>query len=339
MKIVAPISSPQEVEMLTGSGADELYCGVTPREWVSKYSMAVWLNRRNPRGGNIQSFEALNQLVKKAHSYRTPVFLTLNAPYYTEDQYPYLIDLVKRVVLDIGVDGLIVSDIGLVTVITELGTDVDIHVSSVAASLNTEAIRFYQELGARRIILPRSLSLREIGNIALKVKDIVDIEVFILNDGCAFEEGFCQTTHHVVGGFCSDLAKWEYRFLRANGENVGKEINLDEHMADYREWIWYINSCGCSVTPKGLPYGPCGLCAMSDLSTMGVAAIKIAGREASSFRKLASVQLVKAVMDLVKKGVPKGEIIDRARSVREAPERCDLGYMCYYRQRRESQKL
>lgn len=332
MKILAPINSPQEVEMLVKSGAEELYCGLSPQEWVSSHGMAVWLNRRSPRAGNIQTVEALHQLVREAHSYQVPVFLTLNAPYYTESQHPYLFDLVRRMVFEIGVDALIISDIGLISGIRELGIDVEIHLSSVGVSLNSETIKFYQQLGAKRIILPRGLSLREIRNIALKVKDVVDLEVFILNDGCAFEEGLCHTTHNVVGAFCSGLARWEYHFHQ-NGkrQNPRSEVDLDIHMRDYREWMWYINGCGCSLTPKGLPYGPCGLCAIPEFSEMGIGAIKIIGRQASPFRRLVSVQLVKAVVDLVRTGTPGEDVVEKARSIRGDLELCDSGYMCYYR--------
>jgi putative protease len=332
MKILTPINSPEEVEMLVGNGAEEFYCGLSPEEWVSRHGMAVWLNRRSPMGGNIRSLAALNQLVRNAHDHRIPVYLTLNAPYYTESQYPYLLDMVERLVFEIGVDALIVTDIGLVSEIRDRGIPIEIHLSSVGAALNSEAVKFYRELGVRRVILPRSVTLTEIQDIALRVKGTVGLEVFILNEGCAFEEGFCHTTHNAVGAFCSSLARWDYHFYHnGQGNTTDRDVDVDEHIRDYREWIWYINSCGCSLTPEGLPYGPCGLCAIPDLAAIGVDAIKIIGREASPFRKLASIQLVKAVVDLARKGTPREEVAAKARSIRKDSKSCDLGYMCYYR--------
>lgn len=105
---------------------------------------------------------------------------------------------------------------------------------------------------------------------------------------------------------------------------------LMRNLTDYREWVWYLNGNGCGSTPKGLPYGPCGLCAIPDLLRMGVASLKIVGREASPFKKLASVKMVRDIVDRARAGAPKLHVIERAKSLRQSPEHCNSGYMCYY---------
>ena len=59
MKVLAPIRSVDELEMLAGAGAEELYCGIVPREWTERYTGAAWLNRRSPVGGNLESWGEL----------------------------------------------------------------------------------------------------------------------------------------------------------------------------------------------------------------------------------------------------------------------------------------
>ena len=333
MKILAPISSHDELEMLAASGAEELYCGIVPREWMEKYTGAIWLNRRSPKGGSLDSYTDLKRLVDDAHKLKLPVFITLNAPYYTAEQMPLVLELAHKLSDEVGVDALIVTDINLLLRLSEENLTADLHVSSVAATLNSEAVRFLLNFGPSRIILPRSLTIAEIELIVNDVGDEVEIEVFMLNDGCAFEEGFCSTTHHhTVGAFCTSLSEMETNF-----EWVGRNLTnrrqkwLRNNLTDYREWVWYVNGNGCGVTPKGLPYGPCGLCAIPDFQRIGVASFKIVGREASPFKKMASVKMVRDIVDRVRAGKPKLNVIERAKSLRETPEHCASGFMCYYK--------
>src|SRR5262249_33811054 len=119
MKVLAPISSPEELEMLSAAGAEELYCGIVPREWMEKYTGAVWLNRRSPKGGSLESYADLRQLVDSAHKLGLPIFTTLNAPYYTAEQIPLVLDLARRLSEEVGVDALIVTNINLLLRLSE----------------------------------------------------------------------------------------------------------------------------------------------------------------------------------------------------------------------------
>jgi len=333
MKVLAPIRSLDELEMLVASGAEELYCGVAPREWMERYGGAVWLNRRSPKGGSLETYTELKQLVDAAHGLHLPVFITLNAPYYSAEQMPLVLDMAHRLSGEVGVDALIVTDINLLIRLSEEKLAAALHTSSVAATLNTEAVRFLLNFGVRRIILPRSLTISEIAAIVNAVRGQVEIEVFMLNDGCAFEEGFCATTHHhSVGAFCTSLSE-----MRAEFEWDGpiftsrRQKWLARNLADYREWVWYLNGSGCNSTPKGLPYGPCGLCAIPDFQRIGIDSLKIVGREASPLKKLASVKMVRDIVDRARAGTPKLHVIERAIALRETPEYCASGYMCYYK--------
>ena len=96
--------------MLLANGAEELYCGLVPEEWVARYSGAIWLNRRSPAGGNLRTFSDLARVVQQAHGRSVPVFVTLNAQTYTASQLPLVLDLARRYVEEASVDGLIVSD-------------------------------------------------------------------------------------------------------------------------------------------------------------------------------------------------------------------------------------
>lgn len=334
MKICSPISRLEEIDILKDSGAEWFYCGVTPREWIDRFTPGIWLNRRGPLGGNLRSIEELAELVKRAHSYGIGVSLTLNAPYYTENQIPFVTKLAREAVVRIGVDEIIIADIGLITALKDLRLGVDIHISSLGNCYNIETARFYKELGAKKITFSRHMNINEIEAIVREVNGI-EFEVFILNDGCVFEEGFCHAPHSVdnrLEVFC--LTDWEYRLSYRNN---GKNLNLNDregwntHLSDYQEWLWYMNNCGCSMSINKIPNGPCGLCAIYDFFKMGISSLKIVGRESPTLRKAASVRLVSEIVNMVKMDVPKHEVVEKAKRLRDNPELCNSGYMCYYR--------
>ena len=190
--------------MLVKSGADELYCGVLPQEWIERYSLAVQFNRRDAGPANMQTTAQLRDLVDHAHRLGATVQLTLNAPTYTDDQVPYVCGLAEEAVDEIGVDALIVADVGLLTALMDRRPDLRVHISSLAAVHNSQAVHFFCDLGASRIILPRQTRVDEAVAMATAVPE-VEIEVFILNDGCIYEEGHCSTIHG-AGPIC--LTDW-----------------------------------------------------------------------------------------------------------------------------------
>ena len=327
MKIVAPFSRPEEVEMLVHYGADELYCGVDTPEWRAHFGNRFWMNRRSPDGANLISFPEIRAAVETAHEGGVPVYLTLNAPFYPADSIGYVKRLCEKLVADLGIDGYIVSDMNLLFHLSEMDLPVRLHLSSLGSCFNARALPFYRSLGIRRVILPRQLRLGEIGRLVSAAGGDVEFEVFAVNDGCMFEEGFCQTSH-TLGPFC--LADWEVREAPSASIPMEQE-RLDGARRNLKEYLWYQNNCGSSSQPDGLPNGPCSLCWFGRFRDWGVTAVKIVGREASFFRKMRSLQLVKEVVDAVNTGMAADAVPELARSLRNTPQFCDKGHMCYFR--------
>ena len=328
MHIVAPISRVPEVELLAEAGAREFYCGILPQEWVGSFKTS---NANRRIFGNLTTYEDLAHVTRLAHECQCFMSLVLNGQQYTQDQIMMLVDVAKRF-RDGGGDSLIVSDIGLILALSEALPGFRVHVSSVASCRNGEAARFYRDLGARRVILPRDITIEEARRMAQDSPEI-EFEVFVLNDGCVFEEGVCHTIHlpgKMGGPICLD--NYSSAYQRLDGREISEEETrqLDLNEADYKKWLWHRFSNGFSVTPEGLPYGPCGLCAIASLHAAGVKAIKIAGREGATERKVASVKMVKQILDKVVAGQPARQVAEFARGMRNGPEQCLSGYMCYY---------
>ncbi len=175
-----------------------------------------------------------------------PVYVTLNAPSYPAGAVPFLVRFGRTLIEDVGVAALIVGDWELLLGLAKEGLAPRVHVSSLASCRNAGAAAFYRDVGVARVILPRHVSLREIEQVATAG---VPLEVFALNDGCAFEEGICATTH-AYGAFCID------------DRLEGKLAPLSER---YEFWKWTLDNCG-SQTSRGYTLGPCGLCAFPRLA-------------------------------------------------------------------------
>jgi len=328
MNIVAPISAATGLEMLLECGADELYCGVSTPEWEEHFGGTWWLNRRSPKGANLTSWQDVQAIVSHAHDAGTPVHVALNSPFYTQGSVGYVTRLAQRLAGELGVDSLIVSDITLLMHLREEGLAADLHLSSLGACTNSRTVGFYESLGVKRIILPRQLRIPEIERIVTAEESRkMEFEVFAVNDGCYFEEGFCQTTHALGSPFC--LTDWEVRVHRSNGAAIAPD-ELARHREELREYLWYQNNCGSSIEDSGVPNGPCSLCWFGHFRDWGIGSVKIVGREASFYRKMRSLQLVKAVMDEVRNGASRPAVAECARSTRGTPDYCDKGYMCYF---------
>jgi putative protease len=327
LKIAAPVSSAQEVEMLLHYGADELYCGLNTQQWRAYLGPRCWMNRRSPSAANLASKVDLKTVVKTAHAQDVPVHVTLNAPFYPGESLDYIVGLAESLVFDIGADSLIVSDVNLLIRLKESKLPARLHLSSLGGCFNAFTVEFYRELGVKRVILPRQLKLSEISYLVTHAAPGIEFEVFALNDGCVYEEGLCQTTH-TMGPFC--MTDWQPVPLHMGGK--GKNIrNLRSQVDDLRRYRWYQNNCGSSYQDEGLPNGPCSLCWFSYFRDWGITAVKIVGREASFYRKMRSLQMVKAVLDKVDGGAGVDEIKALAMSIRATPHHCKQGYMCYFR--------
>ena len=307
MKVLAPLRNSGEVLPLCAAGAQEFYCGLTPPGWEESFGQAA-VHRRNPKSTGVPGLDDMRRIVALAGP--RPVFATLNAPSYPARAVPRLVEFGRMLLDDVGVAALIVAEWELLLALCEEGVAPRLHVSSLASCRNPGAAAFYRSLGVARVILPRHMTLREIEQTAIPG---LEWEAFVLNDGCVFEEGICATTH-ALGTYCmSDRL----------GGRFGR---LDER---YEFWKWTQNNCGCQ-TSRGYTLGPCGLCALPRLARLGVASLKVVGREASLARKAASVRLAAVALGAAESGARPEGIRDAIVALRGAPELCRDAHLCYY---------
>ena len=308
MKVLAPLRHSDEVVPLLEAGADEFFCGLTPPDWESLFG-STWANRRAPQSAGVPDLADFERIITLADT--RPVYVALNAPYYPSGAVDMLAGFGAEL-LEKGASGLIVADMDLLLALVEAGHASQLHLSSLATCINERTAKFYRDLGVSRIILPRHLTLSEIEAIIIPG---LEFEVFLLNDGCVFEEGLCATTH-AAGVFCS-----------LDGE--GTEGVSPETLERYSFWKWTLNHCGCR-TSNGYPLGPCGLCALPRLLRAGVASFKVVGREASLPRKETSVRIAAQSLRQARQGAGPEDIRKAVLEQRDWPQMCDERHLCYY---------
>ena len=328
LKILAPISQPDEVAMVLDAGATEIYGGVLPRAWTQRFSHAVWMSRRGP-SANLDDFAALSQTVQTARDRGAGFHLALNASHWTLQQIDMVADLAEQSVKRLGVEAVIAADICLMTELGKRG--VPFVASTVAVAHNADAFAMFADLGAVRGVLPRHMKLAEIERIATALPNL-ELEAFVLFDNCAYEEGLCRTQHDVgdTGAFCQ--TPWQYGPHRVDGAAMAtaERADWDKALDGFREWLRWADACGHPLTDDKMPNGACGLCAIHDLRDAGVGVVKLAGREAGSYRKLRGVQLVARVVERLAAGASAADAATFATEIRDTPDLCASGAMCYY---------
>lgn len=290
MKIIAPVDRPEEAQALIDAGADELFCGLSSQTWLGRYTIAA-VSRRSARIASMASVESLAQTVAIAHAAAVPVCLALNEHYYTQAQHPLLFEYVD-LALSAGVDSLIVADPALVLAIRDARPGIDLHLSTGTTVLNSSAARFFQDLGVSRITLERQQTIAEIGAVVRGAPG-VESAVFILNGRCPNVDGLCTYDHVQIPGEAYRNACMLACRVRCHVEpDPGGDAGRDEYASVspvVRQQIW---------ERVHMDDSPCGVCAIPELSRLGVTHLKIVGRGNPTPRKLADVRFVRSLLTL-----------------------------------------
>jgi len=318
MKILSPVDNLEEIDPLIKAGANEFYCGLLTVEWHNQY-IAGSINRRPGGRANFTTFAELGRCVNIAHSHDIPVFLTLNEHYYIPQQYPFIWYYIDRV-LAIGVDGLLVADLALLIQLHQKKINTKIMISTGGNTFNSETVRFYQELGASRIIFPRHLTIAEITGIITGTANI-EYEVFILNSRCPNVDGLCTFHHGLADPSIEPL--FDNACILPYDITVGTAGDGEVNPAAWqRQHIWQT---------VHVDDHPCGACAVYEFSQIGITSLKIVGRGNSTARKLADITFIKSLLDFLDTKPVKQEFRKMAQHLyRNIYHRPCRVHMCYY---------
>ena len=160
------------------------------------------------------SDEELVQAVKYCHERSVKLYVTVNVmprEYEIGALPEYLTFLNEKA----RPDALIISDLGVLTLAKRYAPDIDIHVSTQASTVNSEACKMYHSLGATRVVLSRELTLDEIRMIRDNIPDELELEAFVHGAMCVSYSGRCLLSNFFAGrdanrGKCAQPCRWEY---------------------------------------------------------------------------------------------------------------------------------
>lgn len=300
LELVCPAGTPAALHAAVEAGADTVYLGLRDET-----------NARNFPGLNFSRAE-LEAAVTYAHARRAGVYLAVNT--YPEAGRP---EPWHRAIDDaaaLGVDALILADIGLIDYAARRHPDLRRHLSVQAAASSPEAIRFYAEaFGVRRVVLPRVLTVAEIAALIREIT--VETEVFAFGGLCVMAEGRCALSSYVTGeapnlnGACSPAA--HVRYEETGGHLVSRLGGLMVDSFAPGAPTGYPTLCKGRFVARGhdahLFDEPASLDAaalLPDLAAAGVTALKIEGRQRGRAYVANVVRAFRRAVDAVASGGP-----------------------------------
>jgi len=325
MKILSPLDSAAEVDLLVDAGAGEFYCGLLDDRWHERYPV-MSMNRRPAGRGHFRTFASLAEAVKRAHDRGAHVYFTLNEHYYTADQYELLWYYIDGA-LEAGIDALIVTDFGLIASLHERQYSVALHCSTGATVFNRRSVDFFKELGVVNITLPRHLSVPELRSLSAHVSG-VDLTVFILNSRCVNVDGFCTFQHGLAGREIPSMYRnacmlpFQVSGFRLQDSGQAQVLPPDAGPVR-RQKLW---------ERVHVDDHPCGACALFDLARMGIGSAKIVGRGNPVERKQKDVRFISSLLESVHAGDnDRDSYLRHARDLYvQTYERSCRPFMCYY---------
>ncbi len=300
-ELVCPAGTPAALKTAVDAGADAVYCGLQDAT-----------NARNFPGLNFTPVE-FEQSLSYAHGRQARVLLAVNTfpPAGRFNLWRDAIDLAAK----LGVDAVIVADIGVADYAATTYPNLRLHLSVQAGASSPEAIQFYcQAFAVKRVVLPRILTVSEIAEIHREIP--CEIEAFIFGNIGMMAEGRCSLSNYVTGvstnmdGVCSPAADVRYE----EDEDSTLTTKLGPFIIDRfacGESTGYPTICKGRYLCNGNPGGyyafeePVSLnlsALLPDLMRAGVTALKIEGRQRSRAYVKAVVSAYRKAVDEIMSG-------------------------------------
>ena len=276
MELLAPAGNFEKFLAALHFGADAVYLA------GEKYGLRAF-------AGNFSNDE-IEKAVELAHAKGKKVYITLNIIARDKDfngLKEYL-----RFLQDAKVDAVIVADIGMLQFVRVHAPMLEVHVSTQANIINSYSANLMADLGAKRLVLARELTLEEIKNIRKNLSPKVELEVFVHGAMCMAYSGRCLLSNYLTGrdsnrGECVQACRWKYMIREVSREDE-LEIQEDE------KGSYIFNSKDLNM----LPY-------LKELKEAGVDSLKIEGRMKSAYYVATVVNAYRRAIDMLPKRAPK----------------------------------
>jgi len=272
MKITAALNSIDAYEDLVRAGADELFAGFVPFEWLEKYGNITPLNRREVLLHDLQidTLGEMRLLARKVERYGVPVALTFNSICYAPGQYPVIAQLLSDL-KQLGFQDWIIADPALLLYLKHQGISGRIHLSGEAGCFNPDAMALFAPLGVRRFIFPRKIMPDEMAA-CIRALPGFEFEAFALNEKCHYSGAFCSSLH------CDELD----HLCHVPYQPSGPGFAAPAEESDYH----------------GFGASGCALCALGTLKQAGVTHLKVVGRGAHTDCLKRDITLLRRALEM-----------------------------------------
>lgn len=268
-ELLAPAGDRERLDRAVQFGADAVYVGGTA------FGMRAAPDNFSP--------EQLSAAVAFAHARGVRVYLTCNIVPRNADipqMEPFL-----RMARDAGVDAFILTDLGVMALAQRVAPGVDIHISTQTGVANYAAARRLYELGAKRMVLARELSLEEVATIRAKTPKEMEIECFVHGSMCVSFSGRCLLSNYFTGrdgnhGECAQPCRWKYALCEETRPGQYFPIYEDERGS-------YI------LNAKDM----CMIAHIPELLQAGVDSLKMEGRAKSAYYTAAVTNAYRRALD------------------------------------------
>jgi len=237
----------------------------------------------------------LTEAVAYAHEHGVKIYLACNVVANNSD-----IEAFAEYIQGLPpVNAVIVSDLGMLSVVKAHAPDLDIHISTQAGVMNYETANFLHKQGAKRIILARELSLSEIKEIRRNTPPDLELEAFVHGAMCVAFSGRCLLSAYLTErdanrGECSQPCRWEYSLTETTRPDEQFPIYENQH------GTYILNS-------KDL----CMLEHIPDLAEAGITSFKIEGRAKTAYYTAVVTNAYRAAIEAYKSGEPLPDWVKR----------------------------
>lgn len=245
IELLAPAGTWDALEAAVNAGADAVYLGGTnfgARQYADNFGD-----------------EEMQRAVEFTHLHRVKLYVTVNI--LVDDGE--MTDLGKYLIFlnNIGIDGIIVQDMGVINLAKKIVPNLPLHASTQMTITNSEGVKFAEAVGMERIVLARECSLEEIKNICAKTD--TELEIFIHGALCVCYSGQCLMSSLIGGrsgnrGRCAQPCRLPYTLVNKEGKNILEHGDAGQYL----------------LSPKDLNT----LAILPQLLETGVVSYKIEGR-------------------------------------------------------------
>ncbi len=268
-EVLVPAGDAERLKAAVMYGADAVYLG------GKHFTM-----RAAPANFDAQQ---LAEAVRFAHDNGVKVYLTCNTlPRNGElALFPKFIAEAQEA----GVDAVIVADLGLLTMVRQYAPEMEVHMSTQTGIVNYAAANALYDMGVRRVVLARELSLKDIAEIRRNIPEDMDIEVFVHGAMCVSFSGRCLLSAYLTGrdanrGACAQPCRWKYHLMEET--RPGQYFPVEED--DSGTYI---------MNAKDL----CMIDYIPELIEAGVTSLKIEGRAKSAYYVSVAANAYRAGVD------------------------------------------